>query len=164
MAAGNTYTQIASTTLGSTANTVTFSSIAATYTDLVLVINAQCQTSSGQGLYLQYNSDTATNYSSTVLYGNGSSALSTRTSSVVKAGIGNIDTSNYGTTIVNIQNYSNATTYKTAISRSNAPANYVLSYVSLWRATAAINSLTILLDTAPFNSGSTFNLYGITSA
>lgn len=159
-----TYDKIATNTLGTTANTVTFSSIPATYTDLVLVINAQCQTSSGQGLYLQYNSDTATNYSSTVMYGNGTSAISSRTSSQAKAGIGNIDTSNYGTTIVNIQNYSNATTYKTGISRSNAPANYVLSYVSLWRSTAAINALTILLDTAPFNSGSTFTLYGIKAA
>ena len=38
MAAGSTYTPIATTTLGS-AGTITFSSIPSTYTDLVIVLN-----------------------------------------------------------------------------------------------------------------------------
>lgn len=159
-----TYTLISSTTLSTTSNTITFSSIPSTYTDLVLVTNAQCQTSSGQGMYLQYNSDTATNYSHTVLYGNGTSALSTRATSGVKTCIGNIDTTTYNACIVNIQDYANTATYKTHISKCAAPANYVLSYTGLWRSTAAISSITIVLDTAPFNSGSNFKLYGIEAA
>ncbi|NBQ97859.1 MAG: hypothetical protein EBU12_06490, partial [Microbacteriaceae bacterium] len=62
MAAGNTYSQIASTTLGSAASSVTFSSIAATYTDLVIVVQAAV-TAGSIALRMQFNSDTGTNYS-----------------------------------------------------------------------------------------------------
>jgi hypothetical protein len=159
-----TYTLIASTTLSTTANSIVFSSIPATYTDLILVTNAQCQTSNGQGMYLNYNADGANNYSHTVLYGNGTSSLSSRASAGTKTAIGNIDTGNYNTCIVNIQDYANTTTYKTHISKCAAPANYVLSYTGLWRSTAAISTITIVLDTQPFNSGSNFKLYGIEAA
>ena len=41
MAAGNTYTPIATTTLSSSQNDITFSSIPSTYTDLVIVFNGK---------------------------------------------------------------------------------------------------------------------------
>jgi hypothetical protein len=56
MAAGNTYTQIASTTLGTAAASVTFSSIAGTYTDLILIVAGKDVTSYA-GAQLQFNGD-----------------------------------------------------------------------------------------------------------
>jgi hypothetical protein len=163
-----TYTPIASITLGANATTVTFTSIPSTYTDLVFVINAKNDTTTNSEI--RFNSDSGSNYSATALYGNGSSAASTRETSTAQA---SIDWNAYITTgdfaysnVINIMNYSNTTTYKTFLARANSAANGVDLIAGLWRSTAAINSLTILTTTGTrnFASGSTFNLYGILGA
>jgi len=168
MAAGSTYTPIATNTLGSAASTVTFSSIAGTYTDLVLISNTKFTTPSiptGNALWLQFNGDTATNYSDTYMYGDGTSAASGRVGSTTTFFVGNSDGTNFNITKTNIFNYANTTTYKTALSRSDTPAAYAVSYVSLWRSTAAITSILIGNSTgSTFTAGSTFTLYGIASA
>ena len=73
-----TYEKIATTPLGSAAATVTFSSIPATYTDLVLICNPISTATSGAYMNMTYNSDTASNYSYTWMRGNGSTAASGR--------------------------------------------------------------------------------------
>ena len=75
MAAGSTYTKIASTTLGTAAASYTFNSIPSTYTDLVLVANIQ-QVTNGEDVAIQFNTDTGTNYSRIYVCGSGSSAHS----------------------------------------------------------------------------------------
>lgn len=163
MAAGPTYEPIATQTLGSSASTVTFSSISSSYTDLVLICNAT-GSSANQELKLQFNGDTGTNYSHTVLYGDGSSAASARATNQTGSVIGNISSTNPTYFAANIMNYKNTTTYKTIISR-NGPSFAVTSYVSLWRASPqAISSMVLLLSGGTFNSGSTFTLYGIVAA
>ena len=167
MAAGNTYTQIASTTLGSAAASVTFSSIAGTYTDLVLVVNGALNTSTSD-LNFRINSDSGSNYSRTTLSGSGSAATSVRASSVANGRFnyeGYLDTTFATVTIGNFQNYSNTTTYKTVLSRGNNAGNGTSAVVNLWRNTAAINAIEIFVSGGPtFVVGSTFNLYGITAA
>jgi len=78
MAAGSTYTPIATTTLGSSATSYTFTSIPSTYTDLVIV--AQIKGDTTTYLNLRFNGDTGSNYSRTTLSGNGSTASSERRS------------------------------------------------------------------------------------
>jgi len=159
------YEVISTQTLGSDVATVTLSSIPATYTDLVLVMAVKKSTSDGGYLALRYNSDTATNYSATYLYGNGTSAVSGRVSSEAFGRFGNASTSNFENTIVSIQNYANATTFKTSISRSNVSNIYTISYCTLWRKTPeAITSITILTDSGNLVTGSTFTLYGVKAA
>jgi hypothetical protein len=164
-----TYEPIQSQTLGSAAATVTFSSLGA-YTDLILVSNAAVATA-GTSLNMRFNSDSGSNYSYTNLYGDGSAAGSARGTSATKGYIswyiglnGSIENAN----ITHIMNYSNSTTYKTAISRSNrASASNTPgteAVVSLWRNTAAITSITIAADSGNISLGSTFTLYGIKSA
>ena len=64
-----------------------------------------------------------------------------------------------------IQNYSNTTTYKTWLSRSNIPADFVGALVGLWRSTSAITTIQFLTTTADtFAIGTTFTLYGIKAA
>ena len=66
MAAGITYTPIASTTLGSAAASYTFSSIPNTYTDLVLIASmADSNSGADQRMLVQVNGDTGTKYSTT---------------------------------------------------------------------------------------------------
>ena len=71
-----TYEPIATTTVATTGNTVTFSSIPATYTDLILVSSARrgINGSGGAGLLCQFNSDSASNYSYSFGSGDGSAA------------------------------------------------------------------------------------------
>jgi hypothetical protein len=92
MAAASTYVPIATQTLGSATASVTFSSIPATYTDLVLIVAAQNVTASGvNNMALVLNSDGGTNYSMTRLSGNGSTVSSDRASSATYAGWTRID-------------------------------------------------------------------------
>jgi hypothetical protein len=163
MPAGSTYTPIATTTLGSAAVSVTFSSVPSTYTDLVLVLNGTTPSSIGIGL--RFNSDSGTNYSNTFVAGDGSAAFSGRASNFTMGRFGNINTSNT-TAIAQIQNYSNTTTFKTTLGRAATPADFVVAYVNLWRNTAAINNIVVITDNSStqFQTGTTFTLYGIASA
>lgn len=173
MAAGNTYSQIASTTLGSAASSVTFSSIPATYTDLVLITTVPGFTggNNSRGYRFELNADTNTNYSCTQLNNSTTTAVSSRESSQTRGRIGFLSetTNDVSNGIAHFMNYANATTYKTVLGRtsnqsSNGDAN-VFAGVSLWRSTSAINAIKLTLsDNSNFPIGSTFNLYGITAA
>jgi hypothetical protein len=158
-----TYDSIANITLSSDVSAVTFSGISSTYTDLVLVCSAR--TSGVAAINFQVNSDTASNYSFRYLQGNGSAASSagfTNTSSVqgfYTTGAPTA-TSTFGTYIINFNNYSNTTTYKTFLSRESGNATTVAT-VGLWRSTSAINTIKLYPGGANFTSGSTFSIYGI---
>ena len=159
-----TYEPIATQTLGSSTTTVTFSSITGAYTDLVLVVNNLNTTYPNQDLQIRINSDTGTNYSRTVLSGNGTSATSGRNTSVSYA-YGLLSTNlNWVTNIMQFMNYSNTTTYKTLLYRANSSGEQVTAGVDLWRNTAAINRLDLDNSTGQFATGSTFTLYGIKAA
>ena len=156
--ATNTYVALAKVTAsGSSTTQLVMSSIPNTYTDLIIVGNIPTSMVGVNG-YLQFNGDTGSNYSWTRILGDGSSASSSRGTS--QTGI-NYLVNDYTTTICHIQNYSNTTTYKTALVRANNPSDYVTAAVGLWRNTTAITSVTIDLDGNTIPSGSTFSLYGI---
>lgn len=163
MAAGSTYTPIATTTLGSAVNSYTFTSIPSTYTDLVMVWNGATATSNN--VSLQFNSDTASNYSVTRVRGTGSAAESSRWSSITLMFGPNPDSTGNSTVIWNVQNYSNTTTYKTAIAKGGGAGGEAGAYVGLWRNTAAITSMTVLIGgSVNMNVGTTLTLYGIAAA
>ena len=154
-----TYEKIATNTLGSATASVTFSSITGTYTDLVLIINGNSSTLADSNI--RFNSDTASNYSVTRLYGNGSTASTSRSSNQSEILAGDFNTTSNTTTIIQINNYSNSTTYKTVLIRSGYAASIVFANVGLWRNTAAITSVTMFTSPGNFSTGCTFTLYGI---
>lgn len=167
--ATNTYVALKKTTLTGTATSVTLDLTGITgYTDLVLVCNMLATGSTSANV--QFNSDTGSNYSYTVLDGDGATASSNRqtnTSGIQLAGwSSNLGSStNPSPAIMHINNYSNSTTYKTAIVRSTAYGSSgasVDAFVGTWRNTAAITSIKI--NASSFASGSTFSLYGIAAA
>jgi hypothetical protein len=169
MAAGSTYTPIATNTLGTAASSVTFSSISGAYTDLVVI--SDCSVGSGT-LYFGYqvgngSVDTGSNYSYTYLLGSGTAASSGAAGGTILEPFTNTGANNRLNIITSFQNYSNTTTYKTSLTRSNSPSNTraVAASVGLWRSTSAINTIKILsIDANNFNVGSTFTLYGIAAA
>ncbi len=160
-----TYEKIATTTLGSSASDVTFSTITASYTDLVLI--CQVKASTIATTYIQFNSDTGSNYSFTNLAGDGSAASSSRGSNAAFSRITNVvypDTTFNCNIIVNFQNYSNSTTYKTFLSRANKANSDGGSeaIAGLWRSTSAISTIKVYPSGgATWATGSTFTLYGI---
>jgi hypothetical protein len=157
-----TYEPIATTKLTSAQSSVTFSSLGS-YTDLRIVVCAG-NASGVSAVGVRYNSDSGSNYSWTRFYGDGSSVTSNRNSDTA-AYFGIIGTSIAEVFTIDIMNYRNTNVHKTAISRTNEPANYVGTYVNLWRNTAAITSLTFLNSNGGnFPTDSTFTLYGIAAA
>jgi hypothetical protein len=167
MAAGNTYEAIATQTLGSTTTSITFSSIAGTYTDLVLVAAPLRSTSGGEELVMQFNGDTSGPYSSTILWGDGTTAGSyraTNQSSIILNYYASVSTAQ-NTQIFNIMNYANTTTNKTVIGRAGRSDSGVDAIVGRWPSTAAITSIVLKLKNGgSFNTGSVFSLYGIAAA
>jgi hypothetical protein len=170
-----TYEPIASTTLGSAAADVTFSSISGSYTDLILVSN-YAGSSNDVGFLLQVGNgsiDTGSNYSRTALNGNGTAADSTRNTSASSISLaynyGNSTTLNKPNfQITNFMNYSNATTYKSILIRSRGTRDNdstdTTAIVGLWSSTSAINIIKIFPASGNILAGSTFTLYGIASA
>jgi len=170
MAAGPTYEKIQTTTLTSNQNDIEFTSIPATYTDLIIVFTGSSTTtgSATNGMRCRLNSDTGSNYSQTSLSGNGSSATSARDSSATffEGEIGQTSNTSLSINIFQIMNYSNTTTFKTILIRTSIPNNTVQAHAALYRSTSAITSVTLSRDfgTNQLKSGSTATLYGIKAA
>lgn len=175
MPAGSTYTPIATTTLGSAQTSYTFSSISGSYTDLVLIVNGYGVTQENSVLCQVGNGsvDTGSNYSTTTVAGNGSTASSNRQSSQTYMrfqSYGGLSTSSSNPTLIiaHFMNYSNTTTNKTALVRANQTSGTypaVEALVNLWRSTSAIDTIKVFPFTgASLATGTTLTLYGIASA
>ena len=167
-----TYEPIATTTLGSAASSITFSSIPSTYTDLRVIITFT-STTGGYVLGMRFNSDTASNYSVTQLYGTGSSALSASTTGDTRIRLGDWNNLGSSTTIpafvdVSVFSYTGST-YKTVLAQSSEDRNgsgTVTSGVGLWRSTSAINTINLYVSGTgnTLKTGTTATLYGILKA
>jgi hypothetical protein len=162
----NTYTELLKTTVGTATSSVTLNlSGISGYTDLRIVFNSKLATGPAS-IYMNYNSDTAGNYSITRIYGNGSSAVSDRIgTNLTGIDVQYASTGTFNLTTIDIMNYANTNVFKTALNRWNTAGdtNFVGATVSLWRNTAAITSITFS-SSANFVTGSTFSLYGISNA
>jgi hypothetical protein len=166
-----TYEPIATQTVsGSSTGTVTFSSIPATYTDLVVVSNFGNAVAAR--LYLRFNGITTNTYSDAYLTGVGGGGYftgrdSTQNAMTIGGAWNGFSTTLTATNILQVMNYGNTTAFKSIISRSaNDKGNgtgSVDALVGLWQSTSAITSLS-LIGGSNFLANSTFTLYGIKAA
>jgi hypothetical protein len=159
-----TYEPIATTTLSSAASSITFSSIPSTYTDLkvILVGNSSVDVTA----QIQFNSDTATNYSRTRLYGNGTSALSAASTNQTAGSVSAIYAAQKGVIQIDVFSYAGST-YKTYLSSGANDQNgsgIVENIVGLWRSTSAINTVTLKVSSGDFATGTIATIYGIKAA
>lgn len=162
-----TYEPITTQTLGSNNNAVNFTSIPQTYTDLILVCIWVENSTEDLSMRVGNGTLSTTNYYLTYLAGNGTTASSGRaTTSFWDVSQVPATTTNFATTIVNFQNYSNTTTFKTALSRSGAAGAGTVAEIALWGSTSAIDTIQLRcgFGSNTFNTGSTFTLYGIKAA
>ena len=166
-----TYIPIASTTLSTSAASVTFSSIPQTYTDLVLKYSVRSDLGGagnfGTDLKLTINSSTA-NQSGTILFGGSGTGSGTGSyrDTIIGGSTGNDTTSNtFAWGELYLPNYagSNNKPFSSETHRENNAANGAVKNIiaNLWSQTAAITSLAISGVSGNFVSGSSFHLYGI---
>jgi hypothetical protein len=161
-----TYVSLATITLGSTDSEIIFSSIPATYRDLVLVISAKM--SVGKTIGARFNGDTGTNYSIVNMGGNGSTTgADAFTSSALQffGARANVSTTIFDASILQVMDYSATDKHKTALSRGSQPNSVVDASAGRWANTAAINQISLFAfgGGSNFTVGSTFSLYGIAS-
>ena len=156
----STYVALASVKLDTAQTQITFNNIPQNYTDLIL--QGDVIGTTAYEVFIDFNGDDGTNYSETYFEGNGTVGSSARTSNSGNLAMSYSSSTNPTPTIMQIQNYSNNTTYKTILSRSSAASASVLGWVGLWRNTAAINSITLKISSGKvFSAGAIFSLYGI---
>jgi hypothetical protein len=169
----NTYTLIEGKTLSSATNTVSFTSIPQTYTDLLLRVSARANTSGGfTNVMLGVNGVTS-NITWLGLYGYAGTNVGSNTNSSSRV-IGNANansstSSTFSNNDLYIPNYTSSSYAKSfssdSVVESNDSSNNVLELDALlWNPAtqAAITSIT-LTNSAPadFVINSTFYLYGI---
>ena len=166
-----TFTLISSTTLSASAASVTFSSIPSTYTDLVLRFSARSDRAALQcDLLFKLNSST-TGYSYTFVFGNGTSAGSSRGSNQAQGYPGTIDASSavantFTSGEIYIPSYT-ASQNKPISSFVTHEDNgttvyYTGAWANLWQNTAAITDIQLYPNNSTnFVSGSSFYLYGV---
>jgi hypothetical protein len=164
-----TFTKIASNTVSTAVSSITFSSIPATFTDLVVKASSRANNASiVNNMRWTFNAS-STGYSYKELYGDGTSAASGGASSVAYAqigySVGNTATANtFANTDCYIPNYASAN-YKSfsvdSVAEHNATGQYMDLGAALWSNSAAITSVTITPSSGDFMQYSTFTLYGI---
>lgn len=165
---------IASNTLTTTAASVTFSSIPATYDDLLLVASVRTTASGAfSNLGLVINGNTSAIYSFTRLGGSGSVAF-TNIYSGQNAGdlsFGNGDTSTtntFNSLEMYIPSYRvsrNKPVQSIIMQENNATQAYIYTGAQLFSSTSAITSIQITEASGNnLKSGSTFWLYGLKSS
>jgi hypothetical protein len=160
----STYEPIATTTLGSAQSSVTFNSFSG-YTDIIIVI-ASKSTGAGDNINIQFNNETTgTNYSTTYMYGDGSTAWSGRFANSNYSWAGRTTNSTWTNSIVQLENYANTSTYKTLLYRGNDSTVGAFAGVSLWRSTSAITEIKLTTGSGSnWVADSMFTLYGIKAA
>jgi hypothetical protein len=163
-----TYTLISSNVLGSAAASVTFSSIPATYTDLVLRLSVRSDRAfSLDAITFTLNTSTA-NLSNTRVEGTGSAPGSLRNTTNLTLNRTSAATTT-ADTFTSIEFYiPNYTVSQNKpfsghfASENNATTAYQGATAGLWSNTASLTSIQMgLVDGPNFVSGSSFYLYGI---
>jgi hypothetical protein len=158
-----TYTPLANITLGSAANSLTFSSIPATYRDLILIID-NATTSTNQEFNFRFNSDTGSNYSYVYAASVSSGPESASGSSQTQGRLGNINTTS-ANHIFQVFDYSATNKHKAVLVRSNnVGASQTWMLANRWASTSAITTMRIFTGTGTnMPAGVSFSLYGIAS-
>jgi hypothetical protein len=157
-----TMTALATTTLGSATNTITFSSIPQTFTDLVIKASLRGSTTTTT-FAVQVNGSTITSVMR--LYGTGSSAASDSFNEhYINPSDFTVNT--FGNTEIYFPNYTDSLLKSftvTSVSENNATQSY-LNFGSNTGASDPITSISLIRTNGNFVQYSTAYLYGISNA
>lgn len=146
-------------------SSLTFNSIPSTYKHLQIRGIAKT-VSNDQGIFLQANGDTASNYSSHLLIGNGSAASAAANTTWAGVYCGPTFSTQFTGFVIDILDYANTNKFKTVRSLSgvdNNSSGYAILSSGCWRNTNAITSISFkeILANSNFTQYTQFALYGI---
>ena len=172
--AAGAYDLLETQVLTSSAASVTFTgldTLAAGYSHLQLRIVARNDVAFNNtySTYLNFNSDTGSNYAIHYLDGDGSSVISSSGTSLGFVSIGESvagDTNTagiYGAAVIDILDFSSSSKNKTVRALTGALGNEtnVGLYSGLWMDTSAITSITVDSANGDYIAGTRISLYGI---
>jgi len=173
----NTYKLISSVTVGSGGATdIDFTSIPATYTDLVIKTSVRgAVNASNDGFKIRFNNDSSTTYSSLYLAGDGANALtgtnaygSTGSTYVTSITTAQYTANSFSNIDIYIPNYAGSTN-KSFSADGASEQNGALAWVSLvaglYPITTAISRITLFSNSGSgFVQYTTAYLYGISNA
>jgi len=154
------WVSLATTTLSSSAASVTFGSISGSYRDLAVAISGSI--TNYDYILLRYNSDTGSNYPYVDFIGDGSGTYS-NSATLTGARVGRMSTTAgvISNLVAQIMDYSATDKHKTTLARGSSPDEMTIGVASRWANTSAITSVTALtLSGESFESGTTLSLYG----
>ena len=167
------YIPITTVTVGSGgAASISFSSIPAIYTDLIVKASARTDTANNvQNLYVEFNGSGGTAYSSRTIYalntGTPASTLASADSKIQYAGYAS-GANSTANTFANFEFYIpdyTSTNYKNTladvVTENNSVNTILLLSAGLWSSTSAINAVKITPAAGNFVQHSTATLYGI---
>lgn len=168
------YVAIAKNIFTTSAASVTFSSIPATYTDLYMLISARITGTGGAmigTLRLELNTDNGANYSYIELLGNGTAcsvAVGSTSAFMLRSPADGQAANIFCNDELYISNYTNSALQKQASTTSAVDSNSVTAGdtrlsvgASKWNNTAAITSIKLVANSGSIDTGSSFYLYGI---
>ena len=150
-----TYDLMASNVLTSSASSITFSSIPATYRDLVLVM----ATDTIVGSQMRINNDSSSIYNRVLMFARTTGASSLAASDRAQIDFDLTDTATRSLVIFNFLDYAQTNKQKSILIRTNA--DLISAMAGRVATTAAITSIEIFGTT--YAAGSSFYLYGISA-
>lgn len=156
-----TYVPLATLTLTGSDGSINFSSIPATYRDLILVSNIDASALSE--FRMRVNGDTGSNYPSVRMQASsaGTSASATFNFTYFRlSGNSDMGTDFSFVSVIQIMDYSATDKHKTVLVRANSSYG-VDAHAGRWINTGVVSSLEIFPSTGTFEIGSTFSLYGV---
>ena len=162
-----TYDLLASTTLATSASSVTFSGISATGKgDLVLVVSGACVESVSPDCRINLNGDTGSNYHIVKAYGigsgNGGSSDTTGQNRIDVFGGWSSDFDNLF--IAQFSDFAATDKHKSVLIRSGGTSSSrVAMTAARWANTSAITSMVVSFASQSYKADTTFNLYQIVS-
>jgi hypothetical protein len=178
-AAVGDFESIATVTVnGTSQNSITFSSIPATYAHLQIRASAKDNQSAhtDDGIYMYLNGDTAANYTRHSIVGDGATVMAYGTGGTSIAAVGQSATSHasqsdvFAPNVIDILDYANTNKYKTIRALTGMDTNSSIGLIiprsCLWMSTSAITSIELKSVGGAYNfvEYSHFALYGIKEA
>jgi len=172
---GAAYDLLETTTLGSSASSVTFSGLGS-YSDYAHLqirwLVRSSKSSTGDAMVLNINGDTGNNYRAHMLRGSGSTVTSAAFLDQNRIEVCNIigdtgATGNFNAGVMDLLDFASTSKNKTfrQLSGQTTNSQNIEFRSGLWQSTSAITSLVFDQETGPnFVTGSRFSLYGIKGA
>jgi hypothetical protein len=167
----SSYESIQTVTVGAGGqSSISFTSIPSTYKHLQIRFMGRSTNADTQdNLFINFNSDSGSNYTYHAVYGDGSSASAISATSQTKAITGRLAAANatsgiFGVGVIDILDYANISKYKTLrnlVGVDTNGAGNVWLFSNLWMSTSAISNIAITTASATnFAQYSSFALYG----